>query len=97
MRHPLLQGGGLLFNRVAGPGAKPGDDNGVLIARVGTDSSLASFEIGMQNFANNIENAYWDLYFAYHDLDAKTAARDVTLETWRSVNSRVQTGYREDA
>jgi len=37
------------------------------------------------------------LYFAYRDLDAKIAARDAALETWRGVNARVEAGYRDDA
>ncbi len=87
IRHPVLQGSGLLFNRIAGPGARPGLANGVLIARVRTDISLTEFEIGLRDFISNVENAYWDLYFAYRDLDAKIRARDTSLETWRTVKA----------
>ncbi|NQU21558.1 MAG: TolC family protein [Candidatus Nealsonbacteria bacterium] len=87
VRHPLLQGGGLLFNRIAGPGSQPGAANGVLIARISTDVSLAEFEMGLRNFVSNVENAYWDLYFAYRNLDTKVRARDASLETWRTVKA----------
>lgn len=86
-RHPVLQGGGLKFNRIAGPGGSPGVINGVLVARVKTDISLAEFELGLRDFISNVENAYWDLFFAYRDLDAKVRARDATLETWRRIHA----------
>jgi len=87
VRQPLLQGAGVDFNRIAGPGAEPGVYNGVLIARINTDISLADFEAGVRDFVNDVETAYWELYFAYQDLDAKIAARDRALETWRKVQS----------
>jgi hypothetical protein len=87
MRQPLLQGAGAQFNRIAGPGAVPGAYNGVLIARTNTDISLADFELGMRNFVNDVETAYWELYFAYHDLDTKIAARNQSLHTWRILST----------
>jgi outer membrane protein TolC len=92
VRHPFLRGGGVEFNRIAGPGARPGVYNGVLVARVRTDISLADFEIGVRDFVSNVENAYWDLYFAYRDLDTKVQARDTALETWRKVKASVDQG-----
>ena len=91
-RHPLLQGGGLEFNRIAGPDGIPGVANGVLIARVRTDISLADFEMALRDFVSEVENAYWDLYFAYRDLDAKIKARDAALVTWRKINAQREFG-----
>lgn len=93
-RQPILQGAGVNFNRIAGPGATPGVSNGVLVARVNTDIALADFEVGVRNLVFDVETAYWELYFAYRDLDSKIAARDRALETWRIVNSL---GGRESA
>ncbi len=93
-RHPLLQGNGMTFNRIAGPSVVPGIYNGVLIARVNTDVELADFEIAVRDLVNNVENAYWDLYFAYRDLDAKIKARDTTLDTWRRVRALFDAGRR---
>ncbi len=87
VRQPLLQNAGVDYNRIAGPGGVPGQPNGVLIARVNTDISLADFEVGVRDLVSNVENAYWDLYFAYRDLDAKVAARNTALESWRKVYS----------
>ncbi|MBW3595736.1 MAG: TolC family protein [Planctomycetes bacterium] len=94
VRHPLLQGGGAKFNRIAGPGAAPGVYNGVVIARINTNVSLTEFQAGLRNLVSDVENAYWDLYFAYRDLDAKIDARDQTLATWRLTLARAQAGRR---
>ncbi len=93
-RHPLLQGSGMQFNRIAGPSRTPGLYGGVLIARVNTDIELADFELAVRNLVSNIENAYWDLYFSYRDLDAKIAARDAALDTWRRIHALYETGRR---
>jgi outer membrane protein TolC len=93
-RHPLLQGGGVDYNRIAGPGGSPGIYAGVLIARINTDVSIAELETGVRTLLSDVENAYWDLYFAYRDLHAKMAARDVALETWRKVHSLYSSGRR---
>ncbi|GIW92099.1 MAG: secretion protein [Pirellulaceae bacterium] len=91
-RHPLLQGSGLEFNRIAGPNARPGVYNGVLIARINTDIALADFEIAVRDLIRDVEQTYWELYFAYRDLDAKKRNRDAALELWRLVESQVKLG-----
>ena len=93
-RHPLLQGNGMLFNRIAGPSKIPGLYGGVLIARVNTDVELADFELAVRNLVSNIENSYWDLYYAYRDLDTKITARDAALDTWRRVHALFEAGRR---
>lgn len=79
VRQPLWQGAGSEFNRIAGPNGVAGAFNGVLLARVRSDVSLAEFEAGVRDLVSNVENAYWDLYFAYFDFEAKKAARDQAL------------------
>ena len=91
-RHPLLQGGGVEFNRIAGPSQVPGVYNGVLIARVNTDVELADFEIAVRDLVSDVENTYWELYFAYRDLDAKIKARDAALDTWRRIHALYEGG-----
>jgi outer membrane protein TolC len=93
-RHPLLSRGGVNFNRLAGPGAQPGSINGVVIARINADTSLADFEASVRNFVSDVENTYWDLYFAYRDLDAKVAARNAALETWQRIRALYEQGRR---
>lgn len=95
-RQPLLQGGGLQFNRIAGPNAVPGFINGYEIARVNNDISEVEFEMGLRDFVSDLINSYWDLYYAYRDLDAKKQARDEAVNTWRKVKANdkaAETGY----
>lgn len=88
IRQPLLQGAGLQFNRIAGPGATPGVYNGVLLAKVNNDLSEADFQVSVRNYINNVTNAYWDLYFAYRDLGARSRAMKRALEAWNRIRAR---------
>ncbi len=83
VRQPLLLGAGTEFNRLAGPGSSPGQLNGVLLSRVRTDISLTEFERSVRDLVAEVENAYWDLYYAYRDLEAKVQVRDIAAETFR--------------
>ncbi len=87
-RQPLLQGGGLQFNRIAGPAALPGVYNGVLIAKVNSEITTSQFEQGVRDYVSNVINAYWDLYFAYRDADAKHDAMLRSKRTWRSYEAQ---------
>lgn len=91
-RHPLLQGSGVQFNRIAGPNGISGFYNGVTIARINTDIALADFEAGVRGLVADVERAYWDLYFAYHNLEAAVYGRDAALETWRKVYALFESG-----
>lgn len=93
-RQPLLQGAGIKFNRIAGPSGQPGllFTNGVLIARTNTDISIAEFENAVRNFVSDVENAYWDLYFAYRNLQAAITARDAALQLYNEINARFEIG-----
>lgn len=89
---PLLQGAGVTYNRIAGPDAfeniygRPAF-RGVLLARVNADISLAEFEAGVRNLVSDTEQSYWELYFAYRNLEARKAGRDSALEAWRKVHA----------
>jgi outer membrane protein TolC len=86
-RQPLFQGAGTLFNRVAGPNNAPGIYNGVSIARTNTDVALADFETKIRDLISDVENTYWDLYFAYRDLEAKIDARNGAYEIWQNLEA----------
>lgn len=99
--HPLLQGGGAQYNRIAGPYSfdqyASGFGNpidGVMIARIRTDQTLADFEGGVRNLMRDAEQAYWELYFAYRDLEARKMGRDSALETWKRIHALYLTGTR---
>ncbi|HEX4148141.1 MAG TPA: TolC family protein, partial [Pirellulales bacterium] len=87
VRQPILQGFGTEFNRIAGPSGTPGVFSGVVLAKINTEISMVDFEQALPAFVSDIENSYWDLQFAYRDLNAKIAARDVALETWRRIHA----------
>ncbi len=93
-RQPLLQGAGVQFNRIAGPNNSPGFffSNGVVLARIDTDISLADFEASVRNLVSDVERAYWELYNSYRSLDALIAGRDSALQTWRRVYALYQSG-----
>lgn len=88
VRQALLQGRSVSFNRIAGPNATPGIYNGVVIAKVNADATVADLEIALRDFLSDVENAYWDLHFAYEDLNVKREARDRTLHTYQLLKAR---------
>lgn len=94
VRHPFLQGGGLAFNRIAGPKAAPGFNfsNGVLLARIRTDVSLADFEKGVSDQLSAVETAYWELYLAYRKFEAQSQMRDAALDSWQYIRTRFERG-----
>lgn len=100
--HPLLQGAGVAFNRIAtsaqtgssGGANIPGYYNGVVIARITHDIALGDLEVGARNLVDEVETAYWRLYFNYRDLDAKMVGRDSSLQTWRKIHALFQEGAR---
>jgi hypothetical protein len=90
LRQPLLQGGGMEFNRIAGPGSTPGIYNGILIAKVNSDISDADFQLALRDYISNLENAYWDLYLAFREFDARRNA-------WQQVAKLCEEKYPQHA
>lgn len=99
---PLLQGAGTQYNRIAGPMsfqqyASNGASNvidGVVIARINTDVALNDFEGSVRDLTHDVEEAYWDLYFAYRNLAAQKMGRDSALATWTKTAALFRTGSR---
>lgn len=98
-RHPLLQGAGVDYNRIAGPtgasgfqASSPGFFNGVSIARTNVDIALADFEFTVRNFVADVETAYWELYFAYRNLEAAKDFRDAALSSYRLTQVKFNQG-----
>ncbi len=87
-RQPLMQGAGVQFNRIAGLGAIPGFNNGIMIARIRTDIALTEFESGVRALVNDVETAYWNLHFSYRRLDTAIAGRDSTLRAWQVIYAK---------
>lgn len=91
-RQPLLQGAGTTYNRIAGPNSRVGQYNGVLIARINEDVSLAEFETGVIQVVADVEQAYWNLVTAYRLLDTTVKAREASLQTWQIQKARLDVG-----
>lgn len=96
---PLLQGAGTQYNRIAGPQTFQQSQSGflnnidgVMIARIRHDVSLTDFEIGVRDFMKDVEEAYWELYYAYRDLEARKIGRDSALVTWQRVKALQRAG-----
>lgn len=92
IRQPLGLGAGTLVNRIAGPNAVAGQYNGVLISRIRGDVSLAAFETAVRNLVQDVETNYWELYFAYRNLDTILEARDSARSTWENRKLRLESG-----
>ncbi|MEM7312207.1 MAG: TolC family protein, partial [Planctomycetota bacterium] len=90
VRQPLLQGAGVMFNRIAGPSGSVDLSltRGVILARIDGDISIAEFEKGVRDYVRQLENAYWRLYSSYRSLDANRRARDLARSTWQTVKAR---------
>jgi outer membrane protein TolC len=94
---PLLAGAGVQYNRIAGPnnplnfnpipgGAQQSPTfDGVVLARIAVDISLADFEGGVRNLVSDVENAYWELSFAYRNLATSNTALESARVTWARI------------
>lgn len=91
IRQPLLLGRGIEFNQIAGPNSPVGSYRGIKIARLNARVSVSEFQIALRDYLSNVENAYWDLYFAYQNLKVKTDARDRCLSILQELQAREAT------
>jgi hypothetical protein len=69
---PLLRGRGTMINRIP-----------IILARINTDVTLASFESSVRNMVLDVENTYWDLHRAYRNLETAKIGRDAAQVTWK--------------
>ena len=98
-RRPLWAGSGVEFTRTAGAvnpnfGAIAGVSQGVVIARINNDISLADFEASVRNLVKDVEDLYWDLYLAYRRYNAAVVARDSAQRTWSIAKTKRDIGVR---
>ncbi len=89
---PLFRGAGVEYNRIAGPNGTMGNSAGVVIARINTDVALVDFEMGVRNTLQDIEETYWNLYYAYRNLSAAAAGYEAALQSWRTVDAQSKIG-----
>jgi outer membrane protein TolC len=94
---PLWATAGVTYNRIAAPnraglGGVTGVSQGVVIARINTDISIADFENSVVSMVKDVEDLYWELYLAYRQFDSANAQRDSSLRTWREVKAKMDVG-----
>ena len=94
-RQPLWAGAGTEYTRIAGPitqsfGGLSGVTQGVVIARINNDISIADFQAAIRNLVKDTEDTYWDLYLSYRNYDTAVTARNAALATWRFAKIRVE-------
>lgn len=95
---PLWAGAGTEFTRIAGPlntnvQGLSGVNQGVIIARINTDMSLADFEAQVRNMIKDVEDIYWELYLAYRNYHSLVVARNNALQTWRVVRAKAESDF----
>lgn len=95
-RQPLWAGAGSDFTSIAGPlwRNQPGSplNQGITIARMNTQISVLDFESRVQTLLKSVEDAWWDLAFAWRAYDSEVAARDFAKRLWEQVKARVDAG-----
>jgi outer membrane protein TolC len=91
---PLLQGYGVDFNRISGPNSTVGNPRGVVLSRINTDLTLADLEVGIRDLTRETETAYWELYFAYRNLEAVRAGRESSRATWERIKTLYEKGLK---
>lgn len=85
-RQPLMRGAGTQVNRVP-----------IVLARIRTDISLADFECAVRDHVRDVENTYWEVYFAYRRLEAAKSERDSVHALWRRAKNLQVGGQRNAA
>lgn len=71
--HPLMRGRGALVNRIP-----------LVLASINEDISVADFEAQVRNLVYDVEQLYWDLYFAYRNVEAEKVGRDSALSIYQT-------------
>jgi outer membrane protein TolC len=94
---PLWAGSGAEYTRIAGPsrqglGGLLGVNQGVAIARINEDISVADFESAVVTMVRDVEDLYWELFLAYRQYEAEIANRDSALRSWREVRAKQDVG-----
>jgi outer membrane protein TolC len=56
------------------------------------DISLADFEGGVRNLVNDTEQAYWELSFAWRNLETANTALNSARQTWQKIHVLFEVG-----
>lgn len=78
--------GGSLFNSITGV------SQGVVIARINQDITLADFESSVITMLKDVEDLYWELYLRYREYDTAVTNRNSALQSWREAHRILEAG-----
>ncbi len=81
VQHPLMRNRGAMVNRIP-----------VVLARINEDIALHQYEERVRNLVSQVEQTYWDLYFAYWNVETSKVARDSSLDVWRVAKAKFDAG-----
>jgi len=88
VRHPLLRGAGSEFNYIAGPYGRPGTYRGLWIAQIDADRVQLELEEAVYGLVHEVASTYWELYFAFQNLDSKRATLEHARQVWEREKRR---------
>ncbi len=69
-----------------------GVSQGVVIARINQDITLADFEASVITMLKDVEDLYWELYLSYRTYDTAVTARNSALQSWREAHRILEAG-----
>ncbi|MFN0198417.1 MAG: TolC family protein [Planctomycetaceae bacterium] len=102
-RRPLWAASGVEYTQTAGPASSnsafqsiTGVSQGVAIARINQDITLADFEANVQSLLVDVERLYWQLHLSYRVYDSVIVARNSSLRSWREADAILKAGGREN-
>lgn len=79
-------GGSSLFSSITGV------SQGVVIARINQDITLADFEFSVITMLKDVEDLYWELYLRYREYDTSVTNRNSALQSWREAHRILEAG-----
>lgn len=69
-----------------------GVSQGVVIARINQDITLADFEASVITMLKDVEDLYWELYLRYREYDTTVTNRNSALQSWREAHRILEAG-----
>jgi outer membrane protein TolC len=98
IRQALLRGAGTDVNRIAGAFGGPGAYRGLWIAQIDADKAQLDFEQSIRDLVRDVSYSYWELHYAYRNLDTCLVNLETSRQTWQREQRRVaeQAGRPDD-
>jgi len=89
VRHPLMRGSGRTIQQLTGPFQRPGVYGGILIARSKQHEAGLALEQAVDQLIMDVATTYWELHYAYLNIQTKQTALDNAAKIWQREQRRV--------